>query len=110
MLVLVRLFVFEVVVALGLAVASSHRVGGFLQVVMEKAVAGFDEPVFWASNSPYWCYVQTRPANLATDAWDWRRLISPISAIMPTEYTLPMPGMEVSVFGIISKCCPCPAP
>ena len=42
MLVLVDLFEFEVVVAPELGVASSHRVGGFQQVVAEIAVAGFN--------------------------------------------------------------------
>ena len=43
MLELIDLFEFEVVVASKLGVASSHRVGGFQQVVTEVAVAGFDE-------------------------------------------------------------------
>ena len=43
MLVLVFLFVFEVVIAPELGVASSHGVGGFQQVVAEETVAGFDE-------------------------------------------------------------------
>ena len=42
MLVLVDLFEFEVIVAPELGVASSHRVGGFQQVVTEIAVAGFN--------------------------------------------------------------------
>ena len=42
MLVLVDLFKFETVVAPELGVASSHRVGGFQQVVAEIAVAGLD--------------------------------------------------------------------
>ena len=42
MLVLVDLFEFEVVVAPKLGVASSHRVGGFQQVIAEIAVAGFN--------------------------------------------------------------------
>ncbi len=42
MLVLVDLFEFEVIVAPELGVASSHRVGGFQQIVTEIAVAGFD--------------------------------------------------------------------
>ena len=42
MLVLVDLMVFAVVVAPELGVASSHGVGGFLQVVAEIAVAGFN--------------------------------------------------------------------
>ena len=40
MLELVDLFVFEVIVAPKLGVASSHRVGGFQQIVAEIAVAG----------------------------------------------------------------------
>ena len=44
MLELVELFVLEVVVAPKLGVASSHRVGGFQQIVAEIAVAGLDEP------------------------------------------------------------------
>ena len=44
MLVLVHLFEFEAVVAPELRVASSHRVGGFQQVVAEETVAGLDEP------------------------------------------------------------------
>ena len=44
MLVLVDLFVFEVVIAPKLGVASSHRVGGFQQIVAEITVAGLDEP------------------------------------------------------------------
>ena len=44
MLVLVDLFEFEVIVAPELGVASSHRVGGFQQVVTEIAVAGFNHP------------------------------------------------------------------
>ena len=44
MLELVDLFVLEVVVAPKLGVASSHRVGGFQQIVTEIAVAGLDEP------------------------------------------------------------------
>ena len=42
MLVLVDLFEFEVIVAPELGVASSHRVGGFQQVVAEITVAGFN--------------------------------------------------------------------
>ena len=42
MLVLVDLMVLEVIVAPELGVASSHRVGGFQQIVTEIAVAGFD--------------------------------------------------------------------
>ena len=44
MLVLVDLFEFEVVVAPELGVASSHRIGGFQQVVTEITVAGFNHP------------------------------------------------------------------
>ena len=44
MLVLVDLMEFEVIVAPELGVASSHRVGGFQQVVAEIAVAGFNHP------------------------------------------------------------------
>ena len=44
MLVPVNLMVFKVVVAPELGVASSHRVGGFQQVVAEIAVAGFNHP------------------------------------------------------------------
>ena len=44
MLELVDLFEFEVIVASELGVASSHRVGGFQQVVTEIAVAGFNHP------------------------------------------------------------------
>ena len=43
MLVLVHLFVFEGVVAPELGVASSHRIGGFQQVIAEETVTGFDE-------------------------------------------------------------------
>ena len=42
MLVLVDLFEFEVIVTPELGVASSHRVGGFQQIVAEIAVAGFN--------------------------------------------------------------------
>ena len=42
MLVLVDLLEFEVIVAPKLGVASSHRVGGFQQVIAEITVAGFD--------------------------------------------------------------------
>ena len=42
MLVLVDLMELEVIVAPELGVASSHRVGGFQQVVTEIAVAGFN--------------------------------------------------------------------
>ena len=44
MLVLVDLMKLEVIVAPELGVASSHRVGGFQQVVAEIAVAGFNHP------------------------------------------------------------------
>ena len=44
MLVLVDLFEFEVVVTPELRVASSHRVGGFQQVVAEITVARFNHP------------------------------------------------------------------
>ena len=43
MLVLVNLFVFEVVEALVLRVATHEREGGFTQVVFQEAVAGLDE-------------------------------------------------------------------
>ena len=43
MLVLVHLFVLEVIIAPELGVASSHRVGGFQQVIAEETVAGLDE-------------------------------------------------------------------
>ena len=42
MLVLVDLMVLEVIVAPELGVASSHRVGGFQQVVAVVAVFGFN--------------------------------------------------------------------
>lgn len=42
MLVLVDLMVLEVIVAPELGVASSHRVGGFQQIVAEVAVAGLN--------------------------------------------------------------------
>ena len=44
MLVHVDLFEFKVIVAPELGVASSHRVGGFQQVITEVAVAGFNHP------------------------------------------------------------------
>ena len=44
MLELVDLLVLEVIVAPKLGVASSHRVGGFQQIVAEIAVARLDEP------------------------------------------------------------------
>ena len=44
MLELVDLMVLEIIVASELGVASSHRVGGFQQVVTEVAVAGLDHP------------------------------------------------------------------
>ena len=44
MLVLVDLVILEVIVASEPGVASSHRVGGFLQIVAEVAVAGFNHP------------------------------------------------------------------
>ena len=43
MLVFVDLFVFKVVISPKLGVASSHRVGGFQQIVAEETVAGFNE-------------------------------------------------------------------
>ena len=43
MLVLVNLLEFEVIVAPELGVASSHRVGGFQQIVAKETVAGLDE-------------------------------------------------------------------
>ena len=43
MLVFIDLFEFEVVISPELGVASSHRVGGFQQVVAEETIAGFDE-------------------------------------------------------------------
>ena len=44
MLVLVDLFILKVIVAADLGVASSHRVGGFQQIVTEETVAGLDKP------------------------------------------------------------------
>ena len=44
MLVLVDLFKFKVVITSELGVASSHRVGGFQQVVAEITVARFNHP------------------------------------------------------------------
>ena len=44
MLIFIDLFVLEVIVAPELGVASSHRIGGFQQVVAEETVAGLDEP------------------------------------------------------------------
>ena len=44
MLVLVNLMVLEIIVAPELGVASSHRVGGFQQVVAEISVSGFNHP------------------------------------------------------------------
>ena len=43
MLELVDLMELEVIVASKLGVASSHRVGGFQQVVAEVSVAGFNQ-------------------------------------------------------------------
>ena len=43
MLVLIDLFIFEVIVAPELGVASSHGVGGFQQVVAKETIAGLDE-------------------------------------------------------------------
>ena len=42
MLILVDLLILEVIVAPELGIASSHRVGGFQQVVAEIAVAGLN--------------------------------------------------------------------
>ena len=70
MLVLVDLFEFEVIVTPELGVASSHGVGGFQQVVAEIAVAGLIILECSASKSPDWLLFQTRPAYLATEAWE----------------------------------------
>ena len=43
MLELIDLFEFEVIVAPELGVASSHRVGGFQQIVAKETVAGLNE-------------------------------------------------------------------
>ena len=43
MLVLMNLFVLEVVIAPKLRVASSHRVGGFQQVIAEETIARLDQ-------------------------------------------------------------------
>ena len=42
MLALIDLVVFEVIVALKLGVASSHRVCSFQQIVAKESVAGFN--------------------------------------------------------------------
>ncbi len=68
MLVLVDLFKFEVVVAPELGVASSHRVGGFQQIVAEIAVAGFNHSGMLRFKFTGLILCQTRPANLATEA------------------------------------------
>ena len=43
MLVFIDLFVLEVIVTPELGVASSHRVGGFQQIVAKETVAGLNE-------------------------------------------------------------------
>src|SRR5699024_12634147 len=50
MLILVDLLILEVIVAPELGIASSHRVGGFQQVVAEIAVAGLDHPGVFSLN------------------------------------------------------------
>ena len=43
MLVFIDLLVLEVIILPELGVASSHRVGGFQQIVAEETVAGLDK-------------------------------------------------------------------
>lgn len=43
MLILVNLFEFEIVIPPELGVASTHRVGGFQQIVTEETVAGLNK-------------------------------------------------------------------
>ncbi len=70
MLGAVDLLELEVIVAPELGAASSHRVGGFQQVVTKEAVAGLDELGVLSLELPGLVLCQTRPANLAAEAWD----------------------------------------
>ncbi len=56
-----------------------------------------------ASKLPDWCCVQARPAYFARLACPSKRLMSPISAIIPAENTFPMPGTDVKVLGMFSN-------
>jgi len=45
------------------------------------------------------CFLfHTRPANLASLSWEENLLISPIEAMIPAEYTGPMPLTEIRGF------------
>ena len=81
MLVLVDLFEFEVIVTPELGVASSHRVGGFQQVVAEIAVAGFNHSGVFGLEVARLAPVPDK----AGEAWESKRWISPISAMIPAE-------------------------
>ena len=79
MLVLVDLFEFEVIVTPELGVASSHGVGGFQQVVAEIAVAGFNHSGVFGLEVARLAPVPDKAGYLATEAWESKRWISPIS-------------------------------
>ena len=85
MLILVDLFEFDIIVAPELRAASPHGVGDFQQIVAEIAVPDLIIRECSASNSPDWSLCQTRPANFVTEAWESKRWISPISAMIPAE-------------------------
>ena len=85
MLIFADLFKFKVIEALVLRIASYERQGSFTQIVFQKAVAGADKAGVLSLIVPDWCCDQARPAYLARRDWLSKRLMSPISAIIPAE-------------------------
>ena len=73
MLVLVDLFEFEVIIAPELSITSSHRIGGFQQVVAVITVAGFNHPGMLCLKFTRLVLCPDKAAYLATEARNGRR-------------------------------------
>jgi hypothetical protein len=104
-LVLVDLFVFEVVVAPILRVATHERKGGFTQVVFEEAVAGLNHAGILPFKGAGFMLFPNKTGILRKAGLSFGKAVSsPTSAMIPAENTGPIPLMDVNVFGMFSNC------
>lgn len=105
MLVLVNFMEFGVIVAPELGVASSHKVGGFQQVVAEITVAGFDQVRVLGLKVTGLALRPDRAGKLG----DGGLGIKAVDIANPGDdiggVNLVNAGIEVRVLGIISNCC-----
>ena len=105
MLVLVDLLKLEVVVAPELGVASSHRVGSFQQIVTKETATGLDESGVLGLKLAGLVLLPDKAGELGHRRLGLKTVDVADLGDDASGVDLPIPGMEVSVFGTISNCC-----